>query len=83
MIRIPILPDILRFLADRMSGNDFNWRGLPSNYCYECGSTLFTIQAEFDDDFEISGYLLNAKCAHCGNKVTAPTPLDKIDIIEE
>ena len=79
-MNIPIIPDILRAVANVMSGNDFSWRGLPSNFCYECGSTLFTIQAEFDDDFELSGYLMNAECAYCKSKLTAPTPLDKINL---
>lgn len=79
-MRIPILPDILHTVAKILEGDRFSWRGLPSNHCYECGSTLLTIQAEFDDDFELSGYLTNAECAYCHTKLTAPTPLDRIDL---
>ena len=51
-------------------------RGIPTRVCPSCGSDLFTIQASFDEDYNICGYLLNAECAYCETKVTAPTPLD-------
>ena len=53
-------------------------RGIPTRECPSCASALFTIQATFDDNYEISGYLLNAECAMCKTKVTAPTPLDLV-----
>lgn len=53
-------------------------RGIPTRVCINCGSDLFTIQACFDEGYEISGYLLNAQCAYCDTKLTAPTPLDLI-----
>ena len=53
-------------------------RGIPTRECPSCASALFTIQATFDENYEISGYLLNAECAMCETKVTAPTPLDLV-----
>lgn len=51
-------------------------RGIPTRECPSCASTLFTIQAVFDEDYEVGMYLLDAECAMCHTKVTAPTPLD-------
>ena len=56
--------------------NKLDARGIPSNECVSCGSTLFTIQAAFDDDYNINSYLLDAECAICGTLLTCPTPLD-------
>lgn len=53
-----------------------NARGIPTAECPMCASRLFTIQAAFDDNYQIAQYLLNAECAMCGTLVTAPTPLD-------
>jgi len=53
-----------------------NARGIPTRICPTCSSSLFTIQAIFDDNYEIGMYLLNAECAMCHTKLTAPTPLD-------
>lgn len=53
-------------------------RGIPTRECPSCASALFTIQATFDENYEISGYLLNAECAMCHTKLTAPTPLDLV-----
>lgn len=55
-------------------------RGIPTRVCINCGSDLFTVQVSFDEDYEISGYLLNCECAYCKTKLTAPTPLDLIDV---
>jgi len=55
-------------------------RGIPTRACPNCGSTLFTIQASFDEDYEIAGYLLNAECSSCKTKITAPTPLDLLEV---
>ena len=51
-------------------------RGIPTNECPSCASTLFTVQVSFDDNYLISGYLLDAKCAYCETLITCPTPLD-------
>ena len=53
-------------------------RGIPTRECPSCASTLFTIQATFDENYEVGMYLLNAECAMCQTKLTAPTPLDLV-----
>lgn len=53
-------------------------RGIPTRECPSCASTLFTIHAVFDDDYEIAQYFLDAECSICHTKVTAPTPLDLV-----
>lgn len=40
-----------------------------------CGSQFWNIQATFEN-YEISFYLLDMRCAVCGNKAIAPTPVD-------
>jgi hypothetical protein len=55
-------------------------RGIATRVCPNCGSTLFTIQAVFDESYEIAQYFLDAECAICTTRVTAPTPLDLIDV---
>lgn len=55
-------------------------RGIPTRVCLNCGGDLFTVQVSFDEDYEITGYLLNCECAYCQTKLTAPTPLDLIDV---
>lgn len=54
-------------------------RGIPTRECPSCASTLFTIQAVFDENYEVAQYLLDAECAICHTKVTAPTPLDLVN----
>ncbi len=48
------------------------------NECPECGGNIFKIDAIFDDDFEITFYMLDAECSQCGTHLTAPTPCDKV-----
>jgi hypothetical protein len=55
-------------------------RGIPTRVCVVCGSDLFTVQVQFDEDYEIIGYLLDCECAYCHAKLTAPTPLDLIEM---
>lgn len=59
-------------------GNYGDYKGIPTAVC-PCGSDLLTIQAQFDEAYEITAYLLNAHCAYCGAELTAPTPLDLIE----
>jgi len=54
-------------------------RGIATGACPSCGSTLFTIQATFDEAYEVSAYLLDAECAICATRLTAPTPLDLLE----
>ena len=65
--------------SNSTSSEKLDARGIPSNECISCGSTLFTIQAAFDEDYNINSYLLNAECAMCGTLLTAPTPLDHLE----
>lgn len=60
--------------------NMLDARGIPTRECPSCASTLFTIQANFDEAYEICAYLLDAECAMCHTKLTAPTPLDLIEM---
>ncbi len=55
-----------------------NLRGIPTRICPNCGSAVFTVQAVFDEDYEIGLYLLDCECSSCNTKLTAPTPLDLI-----
>jgi hypothetical protein len=55
-------------------------RGIPTRVCPSCWSSLFTIQAVFYESYEIAGYLTNAECAACKTKLTAPTPLDLVEL---
>jgi hypothetical protein len=55
-------------------------RGIPTRECPNCASTLFTVQVMFDENYEIGMYLLNAECAMCHALVTAPTPLDLVEL---
>jgi hypothetical protein len=55
-----------------------NLRGIPTRVCPNCSSDLFTIQAQFDENYEISLYLLDCVCAYCDTLLTAPCPLDMI-----
>ncbi len=57
-----------------------NARGIATRVCVNCGSDLFTIQAFFDEEYEIAGYLIDCQCAYCNTLLTAPTPLDLIDL---
>ncbi|MBM3669954.1 MAG: hypothetical protein FJW97_08090 [Actinobacteria bacterium] len=53
-------------------------RGIPTNACVMCGCNILVIRAVFED-YELTGYLLDAECACCGSPVTAPCPLDRPD----
>ena len=59
--------------------NMLDARGIPTRECPVCASTLFTIQAVFDEAYEVAQYFLDAECAMCHTRLTAPTPLDLID----
>lgn len=51
-------------------------RGIPTSECPICGSNIFSIKAIFDEEYELSMYMLDAECAMCHTRLTAPTPLD-------
>lgn len=48
--------------------------------CPKCESNLWLLKVSFDD-YEIAQYLLDMECAICGSYATAPTPLDRPDLI--
>lgn len=57
-------------------------RGLPTPECPSCGSWLLKICVTFDEQYNISQYLLDGECAMCGTLVTVPTPIDHPDYQE-
>lgn len=44
-----------------------------------CGCVFFKVAVQFDENYEIAAYLLNAECIECGSKWVTPTPLDLPD----
>jgi hypothetical protein len=50
----------------------------PTHAC-SCGSTVFSIFAQFED-YEIAWWALDGQCANCGNLVKVPCPVDKEEI---
>lgn len=55
-----------------------NLRGIPTTSCLSCGGNLIKIDAIFDEDGELSFYMLDAECSQCGTLLTAPTPEDEL-----
>lgn len=41
-----------------------------------CGGNIIKLDAIFDEEGEVSFYMLNAECSQCGTLLTAITPLD-------
>ena len=67
---------LARFNRAKVVKHTADYRGVPTHAC-PCGNKLFKILACFDD-YEISLYTLDGKCAECGALVTVPTPLDRV-----
>jgi hypothetical protein len=67
-------------MDESFQGMKLDARGIPTRECPSCASTLFTIHAVFDENYEVGMYLLDAECAMCHTKVTAPTPLDLVEL---
>lgn len=57
-------------------------RGIPSNECINCGSNIQVIRAIFED-YRLTMWFLDSFCADCGSPMTAPTPVDDPDFIDE
>jgi hypothetical protein len=57
-------------------------RGIPTPECPNCGSWLLNLTVNFDEEYNIASYLLDAECAMCHTKITAPTPIDHPDYEE-
>jgi hypothetical protein len=51
-------------------------RGIPTHTCLVCGCGVFLVRAMFED-YELSGYFLDAECAACGSPLTVPCPVDR------
>lgn len=54
-------------------------RGIPTRACPECGCNVLVIHATFDEEYEVAGYFTDAWCAACNTRLTAPTPLDRVE----
>lgn len=63
---------------DQLGTASIDQRGVPTNECLCCGSNVFIIKAAFED-YEITGYYLDAECMVCGSPLTAPCPVDRPD----
>jgi hypothetical protein len=66
---------ILKLTGDELI-EPIDARGIPTSSCPACDGNRFNIIAMFDDEYELSAYMLDAVCADCGSWVTAPTPED-------
>lgn len=53
-------------------------RGIPTNACPVCTSTVFRVLAVFDA-YDIAAWYTDAECAECGALLTAPCPPDMPD----
>lgn len=49
-----------------------NTRGIPSRTCLNCGSEMFKILVQFDEDGQISWHTTNGYCYGCHAPVTVP-----------
>lgn len=56
---------------------DLNLKGLPTHECL-CGCDTFITAVRFDD-YRISWYTLQGKCYGCGNEVTLPCEVDRLE----
>lgn len=57
-------------------------RGIPSNECINCGCNVQVIRAIFQD-YELVMWFLDSFCSDCGSPMTAPTPIDNPEYVEE
>lgn len=53
---------------------DYRFAG-PVKECL-CGSNMFHVVASFDEEGEVSFYVLDGMCWSCGSIVTLPCPLE-------
>jgi hypothetical protein len=52
----------------------------PTRQCPICGSEWLLIQAQFDEEGELTFYDLDAQCNNCLTPLKAPTPIDYIHL---
>lgn len=57
--------------------NAMDLRGTPTHVC-PCGCNIFNLKVIFNEN-EIATYFLDMECAQCGSLATAPTPVDRIE----
>jgi hypothetical protein len=55
----------------------FDLSGIIMHECI-CGSDMWRVVVSFED-YEISSYMLDMECFHCGTRAKAPTPIDNPD----
>lgn len=55
-----------------------NLRGIPTTSCPLCGGNIIKVDAIFDEEGELSFYMLDAECSQCSTLLTAPTPEDEL-----
>jgi hypothetical protein len=60
------------------SKNLIDQRGIPSNECINCGSTIQIIRAVFQE-YQLVLWFTDSFCAGCGSPMTTPTPVDNPD----
>jgi hypothetical protein len=58
-----------------MSELTIDQRGIPTHQCLNCGCNVFVIKATFED-YDISGWFMDAECSCCASPLTAPCPVD-------
>lgn len=74
------LEDLLYEVLDKFRTEPPNFRGIPTSKCPMCGYGWFQMAVTFDEEYNVSAYMLDAKCDTCGALLTAPTPNDLIDM---
>lgn len=50
-------------------------RGIPTNICASCGSNWFNMKVAMENG-EVTAFLFDATCMHCGTLVTIACPKD-------
>jgi hypothetical protein len=56
---------------------DVDLKGIPTHECL-CGCDTFITAVKFDD-YHIAWYTLQGKCYACGNMVTLPCEVDRLE----
>jgi hypothetical protein len=66
--------------SKKRTGQSYDLSGIILHECL-CGSDMWNVVVTFDD-YEISSYMLDMECFHCGMRAKAPTPIDHPDYKE-
>lgn len=70
----------MNVLDFKPEGSSYDLSGIILHTCI-CGSDMWKVIVTFSD-YEISSYMLDMECIHCGTRATAPTPIDHPDYEE-